>query len=59
VKTPEGRGCIVREGMLIDRNKGFVVEIQKDRIIVEESLEGEEGEAIARWEVLRLPAGQD
>jgi Tfp pilus assembly protein PilP len=45
--------------MLIGRNKGFVVEIQKDRIIVEESLEGEEGEAIARWEVLRLPAGQD
>lgn len=59
VKTPDGRGYIVREGTPIGRNNGFVVEIQKDRIVIEESLEGEEGEAVVRWEVLRLPEGGD
>ncbi len=59
VKTPDGKGYIVRKGTPIGRNNGFVIEIQKDRIVVEESLEGEEGEAIVRWEVLRLPAGEE
>ena len=59
VKTPDGKGYIVREGTPIGRNNGFVIEIQKDRIVVEESLEGEEGEAVVRWEVLKLPVQEE
>ncbi len=60
VKTPDGKGYIVREGTPIGRNNGFVVEIQKDRIVVEERFEGEDGGAVVRWEVLKLPAeGRD
>lgn len=59
VKTPDGKGFIVQEGTPIGRNSGFVVDIQKDRIIVEERLLGKDGEAIVRWEALKLPGEQE
>ncbi len=55
VEEASGKGYIITKGTFIGVNQGTVIEIQKDRIIVEEEIENIQGEITVKTKELRLP----
>lgn len=55
VEEANGKGYIIRKGTYIGRNDGKVVQILKDKIVVEELTENHEGKMIAREKEIKLP----
>lgn len=55
VEEANGKGYIIRKGTYIGRNDGKVVQIFKDKVVVEELTENHEGKMIAREKEIKLP----
>ena len=55
VEETNGKGYIIRKGTYIGRNDGRVLRILKDKIVVEELTENQEGKMIAREKEIKLP----
>ena len=55
VEEANGKGYIIRKGTYIGRNDGKVVQILKDKVVVEELTENHEGKMIAREKEIKLP----
>ena len=55
VEESSGKGYIITKGTYIGVNQGTVIEIQKDRIVVEEEVENIQGEITVKTRELRLP----
>jgi type IV pilus assembly protein PilP len=55
--APDNKTFVVKEGTVIGLNKGKVMNISKDRIIVEEKIEDYKGELLPRQVVLELYEG--
>ncbi|MEW6410367.1 MAG: pilus assembly protein PilP [Nitrospirota bacterium] len=54
VSTPDGRGYAVRKGTIIGLNKGVVVDIASDHIVIEEKAKDYLGEVKTKRTVLEL-----
>ena len=55
VEEANGKGYIIRKGTYIGRNDGKVVQILKNKVVVEELTENHEGKMIAREKEIKLP----
>jgi type IV pilus assembly protein PilP len=55
VEESSGKGYIITKGTFIGVNQGTVIDIQKDRVIVEEEVEDIQGDVIFKTRELRLP----
>ena len=55
VQEASGKGYIVTKGTFIGVNQGTVIDIQKDRVIVEEEVENIQGDIALKTRELRLP----
>jgi type IV pilus assembly protein PilP len=55
VQEASGKGYVIKNGTYIGLNAGKVVEIQKDRVIIEEEVEDIVGKLIKRKQELKLP----
>lgn len=55
VQEASGKGYIVTKGTFIGVNQGTVIDIQKDRVIVEEEVENIQGDITLKTRELRLP----
>lgn len=55
VEETSGKGYIIKRGTYIGVNQGTVVDIQKDRVIVEEEVESIQGDVTIKTRELRLP----
>jgi len=55
VEEASGKGYIITKGTFIGVNQGTVIEIQKDKIVVEEEIEDIQGEITVKKRELRLP----
>jgi type IV pilus assembly protein PilP len=55
VEEASGKGYIITKGTFIGVNQGTVIDIQKDRVIVEEEVESIEGDVTLKTKELRLP----
>lgn len=55
VQEASGKGYIITKGTFIGVNQGTVVDIQKDRVIVEEEVESIQGDITLKTRELRLP----
>jgi len=55
VEEASGKGYIITKGTFIGVNQGTVIEIQKDKIVVEEEIEDIQGEITVKQRELRLP----
>jgi type IV pilus assembly protein PilP len=55
VQEASGKGYVIENGTYIGLNAGKVVEIQKDRVIIEEEVEDIVGKLIKRKQQLKLP----
>lgn len=55
VEEANGKGYIIRKGTYIGRNDGKVIEILKDKVIVEELTENIQGKVTAREKEIKLP----
>ena len=54
LEDASGKGYVVKEGVFIGPNAGKVIEILKDRVIVEEQIEDVHGNVIPHKIVIRL-----
>lgn len=61
VEQADGKGFIIKKGMFIGINSGIIVEIMRDRVIVEEEQEDWKGTVSKRKRELKLqkPPGED
>jgi type IV pilus assembly protein PilP len=55
VEEASGKGYIITRGTFIGVNQGTVIDIQKDRVIVEEEIESIQGDITVKTKELRLP----
>ena len=55
VEETSGKGYIITKGTFIGVNQGTVIDIQKDRVIVEEEVESIQGDVTIKTRELRLP----
>ncbi len=55
VEESSGKGYIITKGTFIGVNQGTVIDVQKDRVIVEEEVENLHGEITLKTRELRLP----
>ena len=55
VEEASGKGYIITKGTFIGINQGTVIDIQKDRVIVEEEVESIQGDITLKTRELRLP----
>ena len=55
VQEASGKGYIITKGTFIGVNQGTVIDIQKDRVIVEEEVENIQGDIALKTRELRLP----
>ena len=55
VEESSGKGYIITKGTFIGVNQGTVIDIQKDRVIVEEEVEDIQGDVTFKTRELRLP----
>ena len=55
VEEASGKGYIITKGTFIGVNQGTVIDIQKDRVIVEEEVESIQGDVTLKTRELRLP----
>lgn len=55
VQEASGKGYVVTKGTFIGVNQGTVIDIQKDRVIVEEEVETLQGDITLKTRELRLP----
>lgn len=55
VEEASGKGYIISKGTYIGVNQGTVIDIQKDRVIVEEEVESIQGDVTLKTRELRLP----
>ena len=55
VEEASGKGYIISRGTFIGVNQGTVIDIQKDRVIVEEEIENIQGDVTLETRELRLP----
>ena len=55
VEEASGKGYIITKGTFIGVNQGTVIDIQKDRVIVEEEVESIQGDVTLKSRELRLP----
>jgi type IV pilus assembly protein PilP len=55
VEESSGKGYIIRKGTYIGRHDGKVINILKDRVVVEELTENYEGKMIAEEKEIKLP----
>lgn len=55
VEETSGKGYVVTKGTFIGVNQGTVIDIQKDRVIVEEEVESLQGDITLKTRELRLP----
>ena len=61
VQEATGKGYVITKGTFIGVNQGTVIDIQKDRVIVEEEVETLQGDITLKTRELRLPkpAGEE
>ena len=55
VEEASGKGYIITKGTYIGVNQGTVIDIQKDRVIVEEEVESIQGDITLKTREMRLP----
>ena len=55
VQEATGKGYVITKGTFIGVNQGTVIDIQKDRVIVEEEVESLQGDITLKTRELRLP----
>ncbi|MCG6911112.1 MAG: pilus assembly protein PilP [Deltaproteobacteria bacterium] len=55
VEEASGKGYIITKGTYIGVNQGTVIDIQKDRVVVEEEVESIQGDVTLKTRELRLP----
>lgn len=55
VEESSGKGYILTKGTYIGRNQGIVTKIQKDKVIVEETIENVQGDITTQETELKLP----
>lgn len=55
VEESTGKGYILTKGTYIGRNQGVVTEIQKDKVLVEETVESIQGDVVVQEKELKLP----
>jgi type IV pilus assembly protein PilP len=55
VEEASGKGYVITKGTFIGINQGTVIDIQKDRVIVEEEVEEIQGDVTLKTRELRLP----
>ena len=55
VEEASGKGYVITKGTFIGVNQGTVIDIQKDRVIVEEEVESMQGDVTLKTRELRLP----
>lgn len=55
VQEASGKGYVIENGTYIGLNAGKVIEIQKDRVIIEEEVEDLVGKLVKRKQQLKLP----
>jgi len=55
VEEASGKGYVITKGTFIGINQGTVIDIQKDRVIVEEEVESIQGDITLKTRELRLP----
>jgi type IV pilus assembly protein PilP len=60
VEDATGKGYVIKKGTYIGLNAGQVIQIEKDRVIIEEEIENLMGELIVQNTELKLqkPAGE-
>ncbi len=59
VETPDGKGFVVKEGMIVGLNKGIVKKITQRTLIIEEKIKSYVGDVRTRKVTLELHKGEE